>query len=82
MDLTHVDNILNTTRSVRKRLDFERDVPAEIIRECLEIATQAPTGGNSQGWHFVVVTDPAKKAEIGELYRESFTIYARSREEQ
>ncbi|HRQ41209.1 MAG TPA: nitroreductase family protein [Chloroflexota bacterium] len=82
MDLTVIDELLTTTRSVRKRLDFERPVSPEIIQECLAIAIQAPTGGNSQGWHFVVVTDPAKKAAIGELYRESFYIYARTREEQ
>lgn len=82
MDLTAIDEVLKTTRSVRKRLDLERAVPTEVIMECLEIALQAPTGSNSQGWHFVVVTDPAKKAEIGELYRESFYIYARSRDEQ
>ncbi len=82
MELKNIDDVLMTTRSVRKRLDFERDVPLELIQECLEIAVQAPTGGNSQGWHFVVVTDPAKKVAIGELYRESFFIYARARDEQ
>lgn len=82
MDLATVDKLLTTTRTVRKRLDLTRPVEPEIIRECLEIAIQAPTGGNSQGWHFVVVTDPEKKARIGELYRESFFIYARSQEEQ
>ncbi len=82
MDLATVDKLLTTTRTVRKRLDLTRPVEPEIIRECLEIAIQAPTGGNSQGWHFVAVTDPEKKARIGELYRESFFIYARSQEEQ
>ncbi len=82
MDLATVDKLLTTTRTVRKRLDLTRPVEPEIIRECLEIAIQAPTGGNSQGWHFVVVTDPEKKARIGALYRESFFIYARSQEEQ
>ncbi|HID51419.1 MAG TPA: nitroreductase family protein [Anaerolineae bacterium] len=82
MDLAAVDKLLTTTRTVRKRLDLTRPVEPEIIRECLEIAIQAPTGGNSQGWHFLVVTDPEKKARIGELYRESFFIYARSQEEQ
>jgi nitroreductase len=82
MDVATVDQLLTTTRSVRKRLDLERPVPPELIEQCLEIAIQAPTGGNSQGWHFLVVTDAAKKAQIGEWYRESFLIYARSREEQ
>jgi nitroreductase len=82
MDTTSIDEVLTTTRSVRKRLDLERDVPPELIKECLDIAVQAPTGGNSQGWHFLVITDAQKKAEIGELYRESFFIYARARDEQ
>ena len=81
MDLTTVDKLLTTTRSVRRRLDFERPVDPESIQECLEIAIQAPTGGNSQGWHFMVVTDPEKKARIGDLYRDSFHIYARSQAE-
>ncbi len=82
MDRTSVDKLLTTTRSVRKRLDLDRPVPPEIIEECLEIAIQAPTGGNSQGWHFMVVTDEAKKVQIGELYKQSFFIYARSNQEQ
>lgn len=82
MDLATVDKLLTTTRTVRRRLDFDRPVENKIIQECLEIAIQAPTGGNSQGWHFMVVNDAEKKAQIGELYRESFTIYARSRAEQ
>lgn len=82
MDLKTVDKLLTTTRSVRRRLDFSRPVERSLIEECLEIAIQAPTGGNSQGWHFVVVTDEEKRAKIGELYRESFFIYARSRDEQ
>lgn len=82
MDLTTVDKLLTSTRTVRKRLDFTRSVPAEVIKECLNLALQAPTGGNSQGWHFLVITDKDKKAKIGELYKESFYIYARSRNEQ
>ncbi len=82
MDLETVDKLLTTTRSVRKRLDLNRAVEPEIIEACLEIAIQAPTGGNSQGWHFVIVSDAEKRAKIGELYRESFTIYAQSGQEQ
>jgi nitroreductase len=82
MNLNTIDKLLTTTRSVRRRLDFERPVEAAVIRGCLEIAIQAPTGGNSQGWRFMIVSDPQKKARIGELYHESFLIYARAREEQ
>jgi nitroreductase len=82
LDLNTVDKLLTTTRSVRKRLDLNRPVEAEIIEECLELAVQAPTGGNRQGWHFIVVTDAEKRARIGELYRESFYMYAKSEREQ
>lgn len=69
------DELLSTTRAVRKRLDLERPVEPELIRECLELATQAPTGSNAQGWHFVVVTDPDKRAKIGEYYRAGFEMF-------
>ena len=51
------DEVLTTTRAVRKRLDLQRPVELAVIKECLEIALQAPSGSNSQGWHFIVVTD-------------------------
>jgi nitroreductase len=69
------DVLLSTTRSVRKRLDLTRPVEPELIRECLELALQAPTGGNRQGWQFVVVTDPAKRQAIGEIYRKGWAHY-------
>jgi nitroreductase len=64
---------------VRKRLDLTRPVPLELVTECLEIALQAPSGSNTQGWHFVVVTDAEQRAAIGEYYRRAFADYARSR---
>jgi nitroreductase len=75
MDIESVDQILMTTRSVRKRLDLKRPVEPEIIKECLEIAIQAPSGSDRQGWHFLVVTDAAKRAAVGALYKKSFIIY-------
>ena len=57
MDLATVDDLLTTTRSVRKRLDLSRPVEPEVLERCIEIAFQAPTGSNAQGWHFVLVTD-------------------------
>jgi nitroreductase len=71
--------VLTTTRSVRKRIDFARPVPRELLLECLEVAVQAPTGGNTQGWAWVFVTDPEKKRVIGELYNKSWTAYSKSR---
>ena len=73
-----LDHALATTRAVRKRLDFDRPVPPGLIRECLELAVQAPTGSNRQGWQWVVVTDPKKKQKIGDLYRESWYAYSTS----
>jgi nitroreductase len=57
MDLATIDHLLTTTRSVRKRLDFSRPVPLDLVQRCLDVALQAPTGSNAQGWHFVVVTE-------------------------
>ena len=70
------DELLTTTRSVRKRLDLERPVERAVIEECLEIALQAPTGSNMQHWHWVVVTDPDKKQALAEMYRRHFVPYA------
>ena len=75
MDLTSIDHLLNTTRSVRKRLDFARPVDLAVVSRCLEIAMQAPTGGNQQGWHFMVVTDAGKRRALGDLYRQAFAAY-------
>src|SRR5436190_10761800 len=63
------DQVLTTTRSVRKRLDLNRPVERSVIEECLRIAQQAPSASNRQHWHFVVVTDPAKRAALAEVYR-------------
>lgn len=76
MDLATCDQLLTTTRSVRKRLDFTRPVPREVIERCLEIALQAPTGSNAQGWHFLVVTEAERKQALATLYRKAFEIYA------
>ena len=70
-----VHDVLTTTRSVRRRLDFDRPVDDDLIRECLEYAVQAPTGSNRQGWRFVVVTDPEKRAGLADLYRQGWDRY-------
>jgi nitroreductase len=72
------DEVLSTTRSVRKRLDLNRPVPLELVRECLELALQAPSGSNRQTWHFVVVTDASQRAAIGDYYRRAVSSYLQS----
>jgi nitroreductase len=69
------DELLTTTRTVRKRLDLERPVPMELIRECIGIALQAPSGSNRQTWHWLVITDAEKRAAIGEYYRRAVEKY-------
>ena len=69
------DEVLATTRSVRKRLDFDRPVEREIVMECLELALQAPTGSNRQGWQWVFVEDQAKKDRLAQIYRDTFALY-------
>jgi len=71
IDVASVDEALNTTRAVRLRLDLERDVDVEIIHDCIDIAEQAPTGGNQASRRWLVVRDPKLKAAIAELYRDA-----------
>lgn len=68
-DLSVTDALLSTTRAVRKRLDLERPVPDQVIRDCLELTLQAPTGSNRQGWRWMVVTDADKRRALAEIYR-------------
>ncbi len=76
MDVAAADHLLTTTRSVRKRLDFSKPVDLAVITKCIEIAMQAPTGSNAQGWQFVIVTDAAKRKAIADLYKQGFELYA------
>ncbi|BDH55296.1 nitroreductase family protein [Tsukamurella sp. PLM1] len=75
LDLS-ADEVLTSTRSVRKRLDLERPVPIEVITDALEVALQAPSGSNAQGWHWIVVTDPELRKTIADYYRRSYYAYA------
>jgi nitroreductase len=74
LDLS-IDTLLTTTRSVRKRLDLTRPVEPEVIHKCLELALQAPTASNSQGWHFVIVTDPEIRNALATIYRKGAQRY-------
>lgn len=72
------DTLLSTTRAVRRRLDLTRPVSREVIEECVQLAIQAPSGGNRQRWSFVVVMDPEHRAALAELYRRGFETYRKA----
>ena len=78
-NLDIVDHLLTTTHSVRKRLDLTRPVEPELLERCIEIALHAPTGGNRQGWHFMLVSDADKRAQIAGYYRQSWYEYDKGR---
>lgn len=67
-DLDTVDRLLGTTRAVRRRLDFDRPVPREILLDCIRLSQQAPTGTNAQHWRWLIIDDPAKRKALGEIY--------------
>lgn len=77
-DLDQVDALLSTTRAVRKRLDFEREVSDDVLLECLQLAVQAPTGSNQQGWRWMVIRDQAKKDALAELYNKAGAEYLKA----
>ncbi len=69
------DDVLTTTRSVRKRLDFDKPVSRDVILECLDLALQAPTGSNAQGWQWMFVEDAGKKKALADIYAKNFSWY-------
>jgi nitroreductase len=75
IDLTAADLLLSTTRAVRRRLDFDRPVERGVLLDCVRLAQQAPTGGNVQGWSWVIVTNPDKRAALADIYREASAEY-------
>jgi nitroreductase len=77
IDVANADLLLSTTRSVRKRLDFERPVERQVLLECLRLAVQAPTASNRQTWRWVIVTKPDLKRKIADLYRVAALPYLR-----
>ena len=81
-DLSVTDELLGTTRAVRKRLDLTKPVPRELINECLELAVQAPTGSNSQTWRWLVVEDAEQRKALADLYRKGAETYLTEAGEQ
>jgi nitroreductase len=82
IDVANADLLLSTTRSVRKRLDFERPVERETLLECLQLAVQAPTASNRQAWRWMIVTDPELKTKIADIYRALGMDYLRGSAEE
>lgn len=74
-DLAETDRLLTTTRSVRRRLDRTRPVDIDLLKRCLEIAVQAPTGSKLEDWRWLVVTDPVQRQRIGEVYADASMRY-------
>ena len=70
-DSSQVDRVLSTTRAVRRRLDLERTVDNQLLLDCIDLAEQAPTGGNLGSRRWIIVRDPPVKAQLGELYRDA-----------
>ena len=75
IDIANTDLLLSTTRAVRRRLDLTRPVPKELVEECLSLALQAPSGVNSQPWHFIVVTDEEQRRALAALYKDAWDQY-------
>ncbi len=69
------DELLSTTRAVRKRLDFSKPVPDEVIRECATAAMQSPSGSNMMTMGFIVVKDAAKRKAVGDIYQQCYSMY-------
>ncbi|GLW68387.1 oxidoreductase [Kitasatospora phosalacinea] len=66
------EELLTTTRAVRRGLDLDRPVPLEVVKDCLRIALQAPNGSNRQDWRWIVLADPDRRAEVAAVYRAAF----------
>ena len=72
------EELLTTTRTVRKRLDLTREVPLDLVKHCLDVALQAPSGSNTQRWQWLVITDPGQRAALGEIYQRACREYLES----
>ena len=79
MKTEDIDRVMTTTRSVRRRLDFERPIDPELIEACIDIATQAPTGLPPESWRFLIITESKPKARLAELYRNALETMSQAR---
>ena len=71
--------VLTTTRSVRRRLDLERPVPRSVILDCIDLASQAPTGGNVERCRWIVIDDPGQRRRVADVYRRAYAPYMEER---
>ncbi|MBN0048934.1 nitroreductase family protein [Streptomyces actuosus] len=71
LPLTH-EELLTTTRCVRRGLDLDRAVDPEVVKDCLRVALQAPNGNNRQNWRWILLTDPSVRADVAAVYRAAF----------
>jgi nitroreductase len=78
MDIAEIDRFLTTTRTVRRGLDLTRPVEREVLQACLEVAVQAPNGGNANRYHFVVVSDPGTRARVAAIYSRAYDEHDRT----
>jgi nitroreductase len=78
MTMLTPDLLLTTTRSVRKRLDFDRSVSRDTIEACLEVALQAPNGSNMNAWRWLVLDDRELIAGAAAIYNEGLDAYVES----
>jgi len=53
MDIKDLEQLIKGRRSIRKWA--KREVPDDLLKKAVELATWAPNGGNYQGWHFFVI---------------------------
>jgi nitroreductase len=72
------EELLTTTRTVRKRLDLQRPVPLDLVKHCVQVALQAPSGSNTQRWQWLVVTDTGQRTALGAIYRRACQEYLAS----
>ena len=70
-DVDQVDHLLTTTRAVRKKLDFKRDVPTGLLLDLIDVAEQAPSGSNQASRRWLIIRDPSTKKELAEIYRDA-----------
>ncbi len=70
--ISDIDEVLTTTRAVRRRLNFDKPVERELVEECLRLAQQATMGSNLEDWRFVAVSEPEQKARVAALYRDTW----------